>query len=353
MQITTEKSLWQAKNLDLDGSLSILYNQFIDWLVFLREKQISIKYIATTINLGIRQTRRLIKELVKRGLLYKNQVGGKRARNTYSLNREIFKYAKYYQHVFPALKKFTFNVLGWVFGKDVTLYKKNKDINSNISSVHPNLFLNSCEWSPTRDSSWGIRYQNYVFNLAGEFERSIPDDHQLENFKKILEEGERIMSIPSTQEQLFWDGLTRVLKLNQHGLLKIQVFPATVVNACYKKLQQQTKVHDKVKWLIRECDNQCKKEGRPVAWGKYYDGIRSLGIDQNSSLIEQEQIDFLDFSKPIQLKEPQVYSDRDLSKQKPEINVEVLKKGLQFLGNFLPEEVQQNIKEFIANSSES
>lgn len=154
------------------------------------------------------------------------------------------------------------------------------------------------------------------------------------------------------KEKLFWDGLTKVLKLNQHGLLKLQVFPATVVNACYKRLQQQTKVHDKVKWLIRECDNQCKKEGRAVAWGKYYDGLRSLGIDQNSSLIEEEQIDFLDFSKPTPLKEPEVYSSRDFSKYKPKITVESVQKGLLFLGNWIPEEMQENIRQFIADNQQ-
>lgn len=351
MQITIEKSLWQAQNLDLTGSLNRLYNQFIDWLVFLRERQISIKYIAYVINLSERQAQRLINELVKRGLIYKKQVGGKRARNTYSLNREIFKYAKYYQHIFPALKKFVFSVLGWVFGKDVTLYKKNKDINSNISSVHPNLFINSCEWSPTQDRRWSIGYQNSIFNLNGEFERSIPSDHQLENFKKILEESEKEGNV-TPKEELFWDGLTKVLKLSQHGLIKLQVFPATVVNSSYKKLQQQTKVHDKVKWLIKECDNQCKKEGRAVAWGKYYDNLRSLGIDQNSSLVEEEQTDFLDFSKPVQPKEPEVYSNRDFSKYKPKITIESVKKGLDFLGNWIPEDMQQNIRQFIAENQQ-
>jgi len=150
-----------------------------------------------------------------------------------------------------------------------------------------------------------------------------------------------------TKEQLFWDGLTKVLKLSQHGLIKLQVFPATVVNASYKKLQQQNKVYDKVKWLIKECDSRCKSEGRSVLWSKYYDNLRTFNIDQNSSLTQEEQIDFLDFSKP-KLKEPEVYSSRDLTKQKVQVDPVTVAKGLQFLGNWIDPEIQENIREWIA-----
>jgi hypothetical protein len=153
-----------------------------------------------------------------------------------------------------------------------------------------------------------------------------------------------------TQEQLFWDGLTKVLKLSQHGLIKLQVFPTRIVNIAYKKLQQQNKVNDRVKWIIRECDNLCKSEGTPVLWGKYYDALRSLGIDQSASLIQEEQVSLTDFTKPL-VKEPEIYSTRDLSAQKKVINTETLQKGLSFLGDFLPPEVQQDVKDYISNNA--
>lgn len=154
------------------------------------------------------------------------------------------------------------------------------------------------------------------------------------------------------KEQLFWDGLTKVLNLSQHGLIKLQVFPATVVNACYKKLQQQTKVHDKIKWLIRECDIQCKSDGRPVQWHKYYDSLRTLGINQNSSLTNQEQIDFLDFSKPI-IKEQEVYSTRDLSKYKIVPTLETVKKGLIAIGHIMSPEILIEINKWIESQPEN
>jgi len=104
--------------------------------------KISVKKIAEAINCDERYTQKLINELVRRGLLFKKQVGGNRSRNIYSLNREVFQYAKFLINRFSALKKYIFSVLKWVFGKKDTLYKKNNVINNNIIHSHVPLTVN-------------------------------------------------------------------------------------------------------------------------------------------------------------------------------------------------------------------
>lgn len=319
----------------------------LDKLVYLsgkfKEIYISQSRLAEYLKVSRATINRKIKELVRDGCILVEYRGVKKTL-LYKVNPIIFTLSLVLSSVLLSLTLTTKHYIDTLFRRSVTQDIKGSN-NYNFPSsivhpVHPNLFINSCNRSSAGDSLWGISYQQFIFHGNGEFDRSIPNDYELENFKKILEE------VEMTREELFWDGLVKALKLSQHGLIKLQVFPITVVNASYKKLQQQSKIYDKIKWLIRECDTQCKNEGRPVQWSKYYDSLRSLGIDQGSSLIEQDQIDFLDFSKPA-LKEPEIYSTRDLDPYKKQMNPETLQKGLLFLGDILPKNVQEDVKYFI------
>lgn len=329
--------------------------KIINWLIDqMRSKpsiKVSIEFLSDLFKVDRTTIQRWLRKFKEWGIIQKEQLYGIYCHNTITLNRTIFKYARYLKYQLTSL----WDYLDFVYirpSQQVTAapYIEEKDINYIFHPLHPNLFINCGERSTTGDSQWGISYQEFVFNGNGEFERSEISGRQLENFIKILEEIEKKVETPTTKEQLFWDGLVKILKLSEHGKVKLQVFPTRIVSTAYKKLQQQNKVHDRVKWLIRECDNLCKAEGRPVQWGKYYDSLRSMGIDQSDSLTQEDtnQENLFDFKKP-QHKEPEVYSTRDLSAQKKEINIETLGKGLSFLKELLPVEVQADIRSYINN----
>lgn len=142
------------------------------------------------------------------------------------------------------------------------------------------------------------------------------------------------------KKQLFMDGLTKTYKLTKHGIIKLSLFDLTTLQAGLEKAKARYTIH-KIPVLLQHCIQTYKINDRKVSWSDYYAQIEQAGIQQSDPLVEQSnQAPIISIPSPV----------RPTSLKK-NIYIEVLAKGIEFLGALLPDDIIKEIQEIIKTGS--
>lgn len=243
-------SIRQALFSEFTESTLHVFDRLIDLMRSKPSFMISQSKIAAHLNICVKTVQRAISFLENLGLIVKKFYDYFSV-NIYIVNREVYKHAYEFRFKFPSLRKFLNFVILMANKQNVLPYIKDNDIYNNPSKR-----------SDASDQQLG----SLVSKLTGIFTKK---------------EENKIVDVGKLKMNRVLDEISQKLRLTNHGILKLGVFPEVVLAENWIKVKRMYGIQDPFALLFTACLNYCRQANLPISWKKYYGALKehNLTID--------------------------------------------------------------------------
>ena len=259
LTIYQENSLLQAFLSKSPNNGIELLNWLIDQMRSKRSIKVSIEFLSNLFKVDPRTIQRWLKKFKEWGIITKEQLYGPYSHNTITLNREIFKYAKYLKYQLASLWRY----LAFVY------LRPSKQV-SVTPLIEEDVINTSISISITRESR-----KTPVFNTRG--------------LKKQKEQEMRdIMEVSPPNISPILKEITDKLNLNKLGQLKLLVFHEQVLTDAWADYKKLGNVNHPFDYLVVNCIKKSESRSIPVYWDLFYTSCQRYGLTDNKVYISSK-----------------------------------------------------------------